>query len=536
MLVFYSQHKEATVKRDKAVVCFTDDANFILYMPEYPATRTQVSNYIRRLAGKIDILTWDCLVNGVCWYWSDVGPNIFEGRDDYRDFSGKLLAENIKTLAESGANPPLSVAEECHRRGITMLASVRMGLSMYDPKECGIYYNARMTPQFHNMTIKNLDLSLEARANRIANSARNLDFSYPEVRDLILKPCEKLVAEFPIDGLHLNFIRGGAPFESHEAAAKAPIMTELLRELVDMLRKGAQKRTTEKLILAVRVPNDLHYCAQAGLDVKTWVTEGLVDVIIPDQIHTMIFDARIDEFAETCKGTEVLVLPSLHPCSEPLEPKALFRAGVDNWYRQGADGFSTFNFFFFHQYDGFSLDWFDEFRNPELVSSQKRIFPMQAHTEQRFDLYNINEAEVRFRKHETGIRKTVRFPRILALENPSLKDDNNITAVLEFKVQDWSWEDELAIDIDGITLNDIKQSYSVNPHFTELTSDSPNVTTTFEPQIMESYEWNTYDFKVVLTTSTDTRHFREIGFTLVKRSNILSDVLIKKIRVILSVL
>ena len=521
------------MKQAKPTVLFADDANMTLYMPEYPATRAQVASYVGRFAGRIDLLAWDCLVNGVCWYWSEVGPNVFEGRDDFRDSPGKLLAENIKALAECGANLPLAVAEECHKHGIAMLASVRMGLSMYDAKDCGIYYNARMTPQFHNMTAKNLDSSPEAPANRVNNSARNLDYSFPEVQDLILRPCEELASEFPIDGFHLNFIRGGAPFESHEAAGKGPVMTEFLARLVEMLRKHSRKRGTGKPLLAARVPNDIRYCAEIGLDVATWVNEGLVDIIIPDQVHTMIFDARVDEFTEVCKGGDVLVLPSFHPCGEQLEPAAQFRAGLDNWYRQGANGFSTFNFFFFHPHDGYSLDWFGEFREPESVAANRRIFPVMAHTEKRFDLYNIGEAAVSFRKHEVGDRKTVRFPRILAIEKPLYPTDATLSAVLHFRVGDWSWEDELEVDVDGVKLPEVRACYSVHPHFSLLASESRDMQKAPGPEAMERWEWNTYDFTVPLPVAAmPKRPFQEIGFTLVNRSNVLSDALITKIRVV----
>ena len=141
------------------------------------------------------------------------------------------------------ANAAGKLAEECHRHGIRMLASIRMQLTLYDESEFraagGAYYNCHMTKDFHNRTNRNLDYSLEAESKRAGQSGVNLDYSFPEVRDLILAPCKEIAA------FELNFIRGGIPFESHEADGKAPIMTAFFGEVQGLLKESAKRQRKE---------------------------------------------------------------------------------------------------------------------------------------------------------------------------------------------------------------------------------------------------------------------------------------------------
>jgi hypothetical protein len=520
------------MKGNDKTVLFSDDANLVLYYPEYPANREQISKYIGMLAEKVDIVAWDCLVNGVCWYDSVNGPNIWEGRDEFPVSPLKHLADNIKALSAAGSNPPAAVSEECHKHGILMLAGIRMGLSMHDESslrnEGGVYRNCRMTDEFYNRINRNTDLSLEAEISRTSKIAANLDFTYPEVRELILSPCREMASSFPIDGFELNFIRGGIPFESHEAEAKAPIMTGFIADIRKILDESAVRQGKDRTLLAVRIPCDLDFCRRIGLDAEAWVRQGLIDIIAPDVIHRMIFDAHIDRFKEICKGHDIKVLPCLHPCPSIHEPRAVYRAGLDNAYRQGADGFSTFNLsgHFFHPYDGFALDWFDGFRRPETVACDERIFPVMRYTVPQDDLYNMQQASVTFRKHETGIRKTVVFPRIIALQ------DGDPEAVLKFKIKGWSRDDAVDVDLDGIKLAGLKCRLSIDPFFSAVMDAQKGVSPVIDPYEADRYEWDTYDFETPLKVSGHMPgSFREIGFTVVKRTNVVCDLAVKDISV-----
>ncbi|MFW6598221.1 hypothetical protein ACQBAU_15780 [Propionibacteriaceae bacterium Y2011] len=75
---------------------------------------------------------------------------------------------------------------------------------------------------------------------------------------------------------------------------RADLMTAVLREL-----RAAVPDTT--VIARVPQANTLAY----GLDVDSWVAEGLVDVLVPTSISHEKFWTNLDEFAETVAGTDV---------------------------------------------------------------------------------------------------------------------------------------------------------------------------------------------------------------------------------------
>lgn len=405
------------------VVLFGDDAN-IYYYPPYPAAREHLENWVADFAGKgIDILSWEVGINGVCWYGTKVGQRPWEGRTDYPELGIKRFTENLNHLIAIGADPPNVVAEVCHRNGMKMLAAFRMGAFRATEEEFrqggGIYYNKFFLdhPEF---TIREKTYVKDA-----------VDWSFSEVQTHMLKPVAEVAEEYPVDGVELNFIRDYALiFPPSQATSRAPILTGVMVEVRQRLDRAAAKRGTGRLLLAVRVPNDLRLCRESGLDVGTWVRKGLVDFLLPDQRHGMSGDARIEDFVAVCEGTSCKVLPALHPSpnsAEGIRSLDCLRGVVDNWYRRGAQGISTFNW-----PHPFPPGFFKELRDSAAVASAKHVYPFAG--------------ELRFKKAELETRKSLRLPaRIAALGDPNCRS----RARLRFTAVELDREDLLSVDVDG---------------------------------------------------------------------------------------
>ncbi|MFH1007525.1 MAG: hypothetical protein V1800_08490, partial [Candidatus Latescibacterota bacterium] len=106
-------------------------------------------------------------------------------------------------------------------------------------------------------------------------------------------------------------------------------------------------------------------CVDLGLDVRTWVKDGLVDYLCP----TLFWPRwpglpRTEEFVALAEGTEVGVYPTLFPLPawieseasvEPDDRQGLLRYKTElcelalKLYQDGADGISTFNWMPHHQ-------------------------------------------------------------------------------------------------------------------------------------------------------------------------------------------
>jgi hypothetical protein len=159
----------------------------------------------------------------------------------------------------------------------------------------------------------------------------------------------------------------------------------LVRETRQMLDVTARRKGRKKLLLEARVgpslatdPSPFVYpgifypqkptnasCLDLGLDVKTWIAEGLVDALCP----ALFLDGlpglpKTREFVALAQNTGVGIYPTLwswslwaHGITErsmSLEPKdaqalALYKdelcSAALRMYEDGADGISTFNWF-----------------------------------------------------------------------------------------------------------------------------------------------------------------------------------------------
>jgi hypothetical protein len=112
-----------------------------------------------------------------------------------------------------------------------------------------------------------------------------VDYTRPEIRDLAFQYTEEVCRNYDISGVELDFFRHpvffkraamtGTPCNAEESA----LMTQLMRRIRIMTEEVAQLRG-KPILLAVRVPDSTEYAKACGLDVETWLSEGLVDMLM----------------------------------------------------------------------------------------------------------------------------------------------------------------------------------------------------------------------------------------------------------------
>lgn len=395
---------------------FNDDAN-LLYFAPYPMERQALANYVRLMAESgVDAFSWDVCVNGVCWYASKVGPVVGDGLDPIPDYSVYHLRNNILHLAHKQADPPAAVAEECHRYGMRMLAAFRMGLHIFSSYEPGQGQSVYHNPRANRLTDKTIHQFPPVDnvwwRKGWARPGQTLDWAHSEVRELIMAPLREIAEGYDIDGVELNFIRGNIWFDADTAVTEAPLMTAMLGQIRQVLDQAGARRREPRRLLAVRLPDDLAACRRFGLDVPAWVEQGLVDVIMPSQVHGVDFDARVEDFAKLCAGKPIRLLPTIQPGQPPFTYSATeefarraytlpqLRGLVDSWYRNGATGISTFNF---------------QHRRSDVVSCKESVAWLKeladatkiARAERHYPLYGAN---VSWAASEVGVRKAIPIP------------------------------------------------------------------------------------------------------------------------------
>ena len=196
----------------------------------------------------------------------------------------------VESLAAHGINPLVTAMEYAHQMGLQFYIYQRMGAWQFPfpGDEVGDFMAEH--PELRCLTRDGVPVG-------------RLSYAYPEVRqhqiDLLAE-----VAAYGVDGVDLNFMRGpvfvfyeeplvsGFKKEFGEDPRKIDEwderwlkyrlwpMTEFVRDLRKELDSVGEKLGKRVAISAVTLPTplgNLYY----GLDIETWVREGLVDRLVP---------------------------------------------------------------------------------------------------------------------------------------------------------------------------------------------------------------------------------------------------------------
>lgn len=112
-----------------------------------------------------------------------------------------------------------------------------------------------------------------------------VDYGLPVIRDLARRTIAEVANHYDVDGIELDFWRHPAFFRKTANAQpvgdeERALMTALLREVRADL-DAAGKRRGRPILLAVKTPDSVGYCADLGLDLERWFAEGLADFYIP---------------------------------------------------------------------------------------------------------------------------------------------------------------------------------------------------------------------------------------------------------------
>ena len=313
----------------------------------------------------------------------------------YDKYVGGHIAEAVGALRKAGTDQLALSIEVCREQGVLIVASYRMNSEDYGKRQ--------------------LDLSDFGRAHKDwAIAGRNcLDPAVPEVYGHRTAIFREVAENYDIDGIEFDFKRShhmiSDPLKNHT------ILTQMVRDTRKMLDEVARRKGRKKLILGVRVEPILageldheefpgvrsgapgnRSCRNSGLDVETWIKEGLVDYVCP----TFFWPKwpglpRTAEFADLTRGTNVGVYPTIWPLpawlphhaeqgparpigADDRERRLRYRRELGELalqcFADGADGISAYNWVQHHQASMVKnpkrLEWGDG-----LKQEQMDIFP-----------------------------------------------------------------------------------------------------------------------------------------------------------------
>lgn len=261
--------------------------------------------------------------------------------------------QNIRALAAQNTDFLEVVIKRCRQVGIEPHASFRVNDPHHTYKNK--YYG---DPRFGTVKFREQYMFPDLRSPWIDARPQlwlpsgGFDFMHEEIRAWKLAVLEELLNNYDIDGLELDFTRIRPFFKDSEKEKGTKVMTEwvtAVRKLVD----AKARRRGRHVRLTARVEFDPAVNRAEGLDVETWVKNGLIEIICLGVIGDATPDAPADWFIRLCSGTGCLVCPSLEGFFNWMGdalgavrtmslPEA--RAAAAAYYRAGADGLQLYNF------------------------------------------------------------------------------------------------------------------------------------------------------------------------------------------------
>lgn len=285
-------------------------------------------------------------------YFSQVGGRHTFNLGDFGRRGDRLHVESWREFQQQGVDPFDVALEYTHEIGLQFHASYRVAGFHYPPPLD--HFNTGDSFYKRHPEWRGID--------RTGRQTPRMAYSFPEVRQFVISLLRE-IAQRPIDGICLLYNRrmplveyeppivegfkGQFGDDPHKLDAHDPrwlsyrtgVLTEFMREVrAAMDQEGRSKRIEISAIVGGTEGENLIN----GMDLGTWVNEGLVDTLIPytsgqnyDSSVTAWTDPKqLEYFINLVRGTSCVLAPNIMP--RHMTPEE-FRQRAATVYSAGAD-------------------------------------------------------------------------------------------------------------------------------------------------------------------------------------------------------
>ena len=287
---------------------------------------------------EVDTFIQEVYTQGWTTYWK---TPLFE-------YDARPQHRRFLPLIESGVQPLDVLIDQSHKRGVEFLAGMRVNdnhghVSVSQGVGSGSSFISSHPEWLLNETRKDPYYQMDRGT---------LDFTFGEVREYLVSVAAEIIKNFDIDGIELCFRdRGYFPYGTGND--RKQLMTDML-ENIKALLDSRSNIIGRNLILGVRVSETIDECLTMGLDVPTWISKGIIDYVSPQESMHSSTNQPVRQFADLIEGTNCGLYPAIQPWTSirmrrrnggshiTLEQQY---AILNNYYGEGADGFSVYNHF-----------------------------------------------------------------------------------------------------------------------------------------------------------------------------------------------
>ena len=355
------------------IMFYHDGRHPLIYMYEPPMKKEEYESAIDELAGTPVEAVIFCLGEGrvflhdtkVAEFW---GHNV----DKWRTISRRRTHLNAKHLIEEGNDPLRLVCERAHAKDMLLYPS----LIVQRPGE--VAGETTMWERSSAFRFNNPQLEIGARGDVDPNFLfpDNLDFKHKEARDERFAVIEEVVNNYPVDGFELQLQHRPQYFRPDEVEEGRAIMTDWISQVHDAVKKSGPDRE-----LAVRIPHSIEGCLSVGLDIREWVRQGVVDVIIAQDVQAGRHVNSMADFrpmVALAKGSESRVIASI-PSQLDTDrlgdaPISVVRAAACNYWEQGINGVDLWYWYLSWPYQPPFYEKLRELPHPDVMAPKDKFY------------------------------------------------------------------------------------------------------------------------------------------------------------------
>ena len=269
---------------------------------------------------------------------------------EYPDTYG--ATDNLRALIENCGRDAMEVMVDwCRQQGVEIFYSNRMNdvHDWYFPKLLA-HIKVRH-PQYtigHARAEAGTDPAQTLELMRKGKGPHTgLNFGVKVIRDLTVDAMREVCRNYDIDGIDLDYFRSPRVFPE--------VGPEQIEQLTDMMRRIRVMTEEEGLrrgrpiLVSTRAINSPGYSLKSGLDVRTWLAEGLIDMLTmidirPKKGSPAYIESPLKELIDLAHEFGVLAYPNLRR-AEHRWSWWICRGEAMSRFAQGADGITTFNRF-----------------------------------------------------------------------------------------------------------------------------------------------------------------------------------------------
>ena len=351
-----------TSRGTRRVIYNSDPSNTTARLSDPVAKPEELRAVVRDYAtkGGIDTLVQEVWHQGWTEFW----------RSDLCGYDARPQHQRLVPMMDGGVMPLDIYVDECHTQGMTFVAGFRMN----DRHGHNADWFEQLGKEKPEWVLKGLKPSSKRTTDpRSYEVGCALDYSVAAVRDWVFSLMEEVANRFDVDGIELNYTRLPACFRREGVETGRGMMTDLVRRVRVMLDAVGEKKG-RRLLLGARVLADLDGCLKVGLDVPTWVSDGLIDYVAPGDIGFTVFNAQWEKFVTLARAHDCFVYPQVqlklgYDHRDVVQTADHYRAAVQNMYGAGADGYSTQNYFEVEKYDTLKI-----LQDPKLIAQGNRHY------------------------------------------------------------------------------------------------------------------------------------------------------------------